>query len=63
LNEDQLEEIKKAYASGVLRVRFGDQEIVYKSTEEMLSIISYMERRFYRKGLPEVKPLSYGGLG
>lgn len=32
-----------AYAQGVLRVKYGDKEIEYRSMEEMQKIISEME--------------------
>ncbi len=43
--EKQLKTLKAAYASGVNRVRFGDQEITYKTEEEMRRIIERLERQ------------------
>lgn len=40
---DQLANLKKAYARGVLRVRDGDQWIEYQTSDQMLKAIDRME--------------------
>jgi hypothetical protein len=40
----QLIELKRAYATGALRVRFGDTDITYKSEAEMRRTIERLER-------------------
>lgn len=40
----QLRELKKAYSSGALRVKFGDTDITYKSEHEMRLTIERLER-------------------
>ena len=42
--EDQLKKLKTAYASGVLRVRYGDTDITYQSMAEMRKAISVLEK-------------------
>ena len=44
LTVEQLNELKRAYASGALRVRFGDMDITYKSELEMRRTIERVER-------------------
>ena len=43
-NQDNLNKLKKAYATGILRVRLGDNLIEYKSEEEMRRTIERIER-------------------
>ena len=38
-----LKEIKEAYFSGALKVKFREREVIYRSREEMLGIISDLE--------------------
>lgn len=42
---DDYEKLEKAIASGARRVKFGDQEIEYRSPEEMLKALRFMEKR------------------
>ena len=41
----QLKMLKQAYASGILRVRYGDTEITYQSMVDMKKAISSLERK------------------
>ena len=43
-NSDQLKKLKAAYASGVLRVRYGDTDVTYQSMTQMRRAISVLER-------------------
>ena len=42
-NLEQLKKLKEAYATGVLKVKFGDNEVVYKSEAEMRKTIEKLE--------------------
>jgi hypothetical protein len=55
--QSQLEKLKNAYASGVLKVRFGDQEVVYKSEEEMHRTIEKLSAEINGRPGPRIKPL------
>lgn len=48
-NKEQLDKLKKAYATGILRVRLGDNLIEYKSEEEMRRTIERIERELGKK--------------
>lgn len=39
----QIEKLKNAYATGVLRVRYGDTEITYQTMSEMRKAINSLE--------------------
>ena len=41
---EQLAKLKAAYASGAMRVRYGDFEVTYQSAHEMAEAISKIER-------------------
>jgi hypothetical protein len=41
----QLKMLKQAYASGILRVRYGDTEITYQSMVDMKKAIILLERK------------------
>ena len=53
----QLEKLKSAYASGVLKVRFGDQEVIYKSEEEMRRTIEKLSGEINGRPGPRIRPL------
>ncbi len=40
----QLKKLKAAYASGVLRVRYGDTDVTYQSMAQMKRAIAVIER-------------------
>lgn len=42
--EEELAALRKAYASGVLKVRYSDREITYASGEDMRARIGTLER-------------------
>ena len=42
--EKQLKQLKAAYASGVLRVRYGDTDVTYQSMTEMKKAINRLEK-------------------
>ena len=42
---EQLQKLKAAYASGVLRYRYGETEVTYQSMAEMRKAIADMERQ------------------
>ena len=42
--DEQLKKLKTAYASGVLRVRYGDTDVTYQSMAEMRRAITVMEK-------------------
>jgi hypothetical protein len=46
---EQLEKLKVAYASGVLRVRLNEMEMVYQTSAEMLKAIRVMENELRTK--------------
>lgn len=46
---EQLEKLKAAYASGVLRVRLNEMEMVYQTSAEMLKAIRVMENELRTK--------------
>jgi hypothetical protein len=56
-SQSQLDKLKSAYASGVLKVRFGDQEVVYKSEEEMRRTIENLSAEINGRAGPKIKPL------
>ena len=41
---NQLQKLKAAYASGVLRVRYGDTDVTYQSMPHMKRAIAVLER-------------------
>ena len=41
--KEQLDELKEAYASGVLEVRVNNEKLTYKSNKEMLEAIRIIE--------------------
>lgn len=56
----ELEEITKAYKQGVLRVRYADREVIYRSREEMKAIINEAEHELgIKKKGPFRATLSY----
>jgi hypothetical protein len=58
-----LDQLRAAYASGVLRVRFGDQEVTYKSEEDMRRTIERIERELYgKKPIKTITPKFSKGL-
>ena len=44
IDEQQLRKLKAAYASGVLRVRYGDVDLTYQSMEQLRKAITLLER-------------------
>lgn len=48
--QPQLDELEKAIAQGVLRVRYTDKEVIYRSLEEMQRIRLMMRKEL---GLPQ----------
>jgi phage-related minor tail protein len=60
----QLAELKRAYATGALRVRFGETDITYKSEAEMRRTIDRLERELGVLTKPTlVTPRFSKGLG
>jgi hypothetical protein len=57
---EQLQKIKEAYASGVLRVHFGDQIVQYKSEAEMRRIIAKIEAELGKKPVMTRLLVTYG---
>lgn len=53
---DQLNKLKAAYAQGVLKVRYGDKEVTYRSVAEMKQTIQDMEKAL---GLRKSVALTY----
>ena len=48
-NLNNLNKLKKAYATGILRVRLGDNLIEYKSEDEMRRTIERIERELGKR--------------
>jgi hypothetical protein len=46
---EQLEKLKTAYASGVLKVRLNDLEMIYQTSTEMLKAIRVIENELKPK--------------
>ena len=42
--QNQLKNLKEAYASGVLRVRYADSEVMYQSMNQMKKAINRLEK-------------------
>jgi len=58
----QLSELKKAYASGVLRLQYGDQSIIFKSEVEMRAAIEKMEKEIKNSSSAKLVKLNFKGL-
>ena len=59
---EQLEKLKQAYASGALRVRYGEREVVYRSEEELRRAIGRVEKELGKKQTVKI-PRSIGSKG
>ncbi len=57
--DEHLKKIKEAYASGVLRVQFGDQIVHYKSEVEMRRIIAKIEAELGKKTVMSILPVTF----
>jgi hypothetical protein len=42
--EEQLKELRRAYATGALRVKFGETDVTYRSEQAMKRVIENLER-------------------
>ncbi len=42
--KEQLKRLKASYASGILRVKYGDTDVTYQSMTEMKKAIAYLEK-------------------
>ncbi len=61
--EEQLKTLKAAYHSGVLRVRFGDNEVTYQSAADMQKIITRLEQEIHgAKSMKFITPKFSKGL-
>ncbi|MBI2603240.1 MAG: hypothetical protein HYW48_09295 [Deltaproteobacteria bacterium] len=59
---EQLEKLMQAYASGALRVRFGEREVVYRSEEELRRAIERVAKELGKKQTVKI-PRSFGSKG
>ena len=56
---EQLIKLKEAYASGVLRIRLGEQEVMYKTEAEMRKTIERMEAELFARKKPRYVTLTF----
>ena len=61
-NLENLNKLKKAYATGIIRVRLGENLIEYKSEEEMRRAIEKIERELGKKRKRFTQPIFNKGL-
>jgi hypothetical protein len=55
----QLASLEQAQLSSVLSVRFEDQQVTYRSAEDMIKVIEYLRRRIYQLENPHAARTRY----
>lgn len=51
----QYETLQKAIASGAITVKYGDKDVTYRSTDDMLKILDLMKAELF----PEQRPIKH----
>ena len=59
---EHLKKLKEIYASGLLRTKFGDREIIYKSEDELKKAIAQIERELGKQHSYTFTPIFSKGL-